>query len=467
MRAPTIFAILLASCTPQTPEPPAGTSIRMQLSRIENSQDIEVTVLATDANDAPLPGISISLEARHAKEDKLLSDQGDGSYRGVVSPRRDDIELNIIARAGSLSVQKTALVFSILDEKWDQPEAVEGLVNTPGWEDSAEISPDGEWLIVSTYSPIDIICCLFGCGPYMRVGDPEAFYCDTPLGPSNAPERPEMPGAERVEEDHIIDTCPALGIDEEQPFVPLFPVSAYGFRRQADDSFAEPFPVAFGMDGFSTAPFGINFAATPVGDQAQLIFAFDDPLIDGLDNDLFVSDVTLGAPVSFGEYSAASGEPAAVTFLAQNIDPQPFQQGNPNFFNGRLWFDQEAEDEQDIKFIDITGALPGTPSEVKTAGFSEPGTEELQPYQDGDTLYFTRDLKVSSIPFSGGDPSQPGSFGEVVTEVGASSLPRSEHIFATGEPSIARINGETWLYFVYVVTTNTGFNANVGRVKQR
>src|SRR5690348_3087717 len=92
-----VASLLLASCVPKTPEPPAGTSFSMRLSRASQSKDIEVTVLATDINGAPLSGLELSLEASHAKEKHLLTDQGDGSYTGSIHPKKEDVEVEIIA----------------------------------------------------------------------------------------------------------------------------------------------------------------------------------------------------------------------------------------------------------------------------------------------------------------------------------------------------------------------------------
>ena len=55
---------------------------------------------------------------------------------------------------------RTAIVMPAIDAAWGQPEVVPGAVNTAGYEDSSEVSPDGQWLLVSSYSPVDLICCV-------------------------------------------------------------------------------------------------------------------------------------------------------------------------------------------------------------------------------------------------------------------------------------------------------------------
>ena len=58
------------------------------------------------------------------------------------------------------SITRIALVLTNIMPGLSQPEAVPGLVNTLGVEDSPQVSPDGQWLIVGTYSPIDLGYCL-------------------------------------------------------------------------------------------------------------------------------------------------------------------------------------------------------------------------------------------------------------------------------------------------------------------
>jgi hypothetical protein len=49
---------------------------------------------------------------------------------------------------GDRTVSRTALVLRDVGPAWGQPEAAPGLVNTPAYEDSSEVSPDGEWLVI-------------------------------------------------------------------------------------------------------------------------------------------------------------------------------------------------------------------------------------------------------------------------------------------------------------------------------
>lgn len=92
-----------------------------------------------------------------------------------------------------------------------------------------------------------------------------------------------MPGASRVLSASAIQHgCPSLNFNPS-PF-PVPPIAQYGFRRQADGSYAEPFVFMFtGNDGCFT-PFGPSVRANGDGTYRMFV-AFDDPRDGGTASD--------------------------------------------------------------------------------------------------------------------------------------------------------------------------------------
>lgn len=461
-------------------------SLQMRLSRGADRQ-ILIEVSALDAEGQRIDAPALAIEAPVGELSATTLDAAGRAHATLTPPAAliaGSITIRATLPAPALTVEREALVFAQLADAWDQPEAVPGLVNTPGWEDSVEISPDGQWLIVSTYSPIN----LFGCQlsgqratPPVPYGLTDAPECNAAVGPYDAPARPGMPGADRILSDRVQHACPSVGlVDPSSPtgefFLALPPVSAYGFKRQPDGSFAEPFPIAFQADGCTTAPFGLTF---PEGSfdasSARVVLAFDDYRNDGGDtgNDLFVVDgVALGAPVVLGTYSAQGGV-TATGFRPVRLDlPDAGGEGNPFVTREGVFFDNEGASEVGIYFsrsgADLSGALPAR----ERVGLSAGGAHDYQPFVFDDRLYYARDFqqlrsaawtdraRVDASAFAGdGVEIQAGS--PLVQDAGA--------ILSVGEPSLARdADGTVWLYFVYGVRAADGsVNQSVGRVRRR
>lgn len=400
-----------------------------------------------------------------------------GDYVAYVLPYQLSGEVRIRVAGGGRVVTKTALALADLGPHWNQPEPVPGLVNTAGYEDSAEVSPDGEWLLVSDYSPVDMICCIFGtCGatPTTQL-NPAAPHCNNSLGPITGNARPRMPGANRViSSTQIHDEAPSIGYDMPDGVdlpVALAPLAGYGFRRQADGSFAQPFLITFSANGIST-PFGYTFASVS-GTSATLAFAYDDLRNVRGDygpstfNDLYHNPVTLGVDNILGTFSVdAQGRPVTDRFPASvPLPTKAGQQGNPAISSDGIWFDSE-NDAEDMFFAagNPTGtATLATP--VKVA-LSTPTRKETQPYVHAGRLYFAADQSTirSSARAPGGNPALASTWGPERLELAAEPTTRVGGVIAIGEPSLSVRAGVTSMYFIYVLQTATGLNLNVGRV---
>ncbi len=429
------------------------------------------TIHAADPGGAPVTGLLPAVTAAGGTASEV-TEKGAGDYVVTVTPTAMDREVQIQADAGGVHAEKTAIVLTSVDDGWEQAEAIDGLVNTPGWEDGASVSADGEWLLVGTYVPLDVLTCLALDG-----GVPDSPSCNTVLGPYTAPERPDMLGAERiVSPTKIKQACPDLGFPAdggETPFA-VPPVAAYGFHRQTDGSYAEPFVIGFAADG-CLGPYGFSFAGPIAGDAAGVLFANDDPLTSGAAdtaNDLHWAPLTLGKKNILATYSYDGAKVNVSDALAVRLDLPDLAgtQGNVNLSGGRLWWDDESAPGPDrqLYVADVTGDLPEGPiAPAQVVGASRPGVEDIQPALDGAALYWMGEGQiVTSDLTTGADPAAPASWSSAKVILGHGASPDAG-VVALGEPTVAHAGAETWLYFVYIKKTATGYDANVGRIRRR
>ncbi len=434
--------------------------------------DVTVTI-----DGAVAPGQLVALTAEGGVAG-AMTDLGAGSYRGEVAPDQPSGEVHVRVVALGEQVERTAVVLPEIGAGWGQPERVRGPVNTPGYEDSPEISPDGQWLIVSNYSPVDLVCCLSGCDGSPPT-DPAGSACNTSLGPYAAPERPDLPGAGRiVSSTQIHDELPSLGLDlpDAQDFiVALPPVAAYGFRRQADGSYAEPFVIAFEADGSVVAPFGFTFVAAPQGAAAQVLYALNDLRIpdeapESTDNDLWRVDLTLGQRNNLGTFTTPPmGLPQVdVELTPLEVEDRSGPQGNPAVSADGVWWD--SEDGAFDLFYAVGSASGGGLGPAVTVALSRPDRTEFQPYLFGGRLYFAAEFAEirSSARAPGGDPGAAATWSEERVELACEAgTTRTGAVFSIGEPSVATIDGAPTLFFLYTNKTATGFDMTVGQVRAR
>lgn len=470
--------------------PGAGLGIltlTMDLTRdtVGTPSRVIVHVTATNQQGVPQPGLPVQITAS-AGSMSAVTEQGGGVYRATLTPAAANRPVAITGSVGEVSVQKTALVLGTVGAMWDQPEMIDGLVNT-GWEDSAEVSPDGEWLIVATASPVSIFCCsqfapllnsFAGATPVCDINASAPFHphtsdaaCNASIGPVSAPSRPGFVGANRVTSPTTIShDIPSFGLTEQMlGGVPVPPVYSFGFRKQADGSYAEPFGIGYAMDGYTLAPFGFSFVSIANG-IADLVYGFDE-ISDDVDDfaDVLRVSVPMGAPFTIGTYQHGGGVTNLLNHLAAPLLVAPGAQGNPHMTATHLWTDDEVS-TKDLYFSVRSGQTVGAP--IK-AGLSDPAKDESQPYMDGQKLYFTKHESATGIfssQWNGSDPALAGSWAAAQAELLPgifTDLNQDGAIIAIGEPTIARYSGRTWLYFIYIFRDGQTLNANVGRVRSR
>jgi hypothetical protein len=498
MRALLFLPTFLAACSLEiSTEPPAdvelldevesaasvraGVVLSASYGRIvaEGLQLIEITATLTN-NGSPVSGAAMTVTTADGQA-SAVTETAPGKYLAFVLPYYPSGHVRLVTSGGGKVVRHTALMLPQLDAAWGLPEPVPGLVNTTGYEDSSEISPDGEWLLVSDYSPVDMVCCIIGtCSapPAPRV-DPAGAHCNTSVGPTTAPARPRLPGLERIlSPTQIHDEAPSIGLDLPLGTdfqIALPPLTGYGFKRQADGSFAQPFLLGFRVDGVST-PFGYSFAGPVNGTQARLVFAYDDLRNAGghwgpqTGPDLFHDAVTLGVDNNFGTFSVdALGRPVTDRFPSSVPLPNKLgQQGNPAVSSDGIWFD--TEDEANDLFFAAGNPLGTTTlaAPVRVA-LSRADRFETQPYLHQGRLYFTANSAqiLSSARVPGGNPALASTWGAERLELAAEATDRVGGVIAIGEPSLSVRAGVKSLYFIYVLKTSSGLDLNVGRVAAR
>jgi hypothetical protein len=364
----------------------------------------------------------------------------------------------ITAQLGGLTTTKVAVVLGQVDDAWGQPEAVRGLVNTPGWEDGPSISPDGTVLTLQ-YLPVPINC-LLGM-------DPSAAACHV-KGPISGPARPNMPGASRVNADGTyVNGCPSLGVPSLP--TPLPPDALYAFHRNADDSFSDPHPIYYaGSDGCISA-FGLQLLDA-AGDA---VYAFDDPRHQGVGARLFRTTLDASKDQVLGTFSLVNGQlELDQTGQASIGDPSPIQ-GNPNEFRpptgGVLLFSDDENVRQDL-FVNSAAseAGPWLGEQLIPPPISDPTAQESQPFFDGHTLWFRRDLTVLATDWNGGPMTSASSWTTPRTILAPGTETTTGTIAVVGEPSVAIARSPRELYFVYARVADDGtLDLDVGMVPAR
>ncbi len=458
--------------------------VTFELERSDSGIVLAIRVL--DAVDAGVTSAAVQVTADGVT--RAATEVGFGRYEAVVVPRFTSGELPIvvgIAGHDEVTVTKTAVVLPFVDPSWGQPESLGGLVNTAGTEDSATISPDGEWLIVGTYSPIDILGCVLhlGSGPT----DGRNTACQNSYGPITGPARPRLPGAERVlSPTHIRNVLPKICADNPDggDFVysapdggdivfPLAPVTAYGFRRQADGTFGEPFVIAFDADGLSSA-FCFTFLGSPVNGIASLLYGNRRYDLQNDVNHPWVTQLVMGTDATLGTYSCNGGvtqfSPNATYMLP--VNPLTQNVGNTAVAPGYLVSDDESAK---VSYTVSALALPdGGYDPWKPLALPEPGDDLRQPVFEAGRFFYYRNYTISSSAWAGADPSMRSSFSAPRLELQPDSSPSGPlalppgRVIGLGQPTFAhRADGSTELYFVYYLRSAAGFDSQVARVRAR
>lgn len=441
----------------------AAPPLTLDFARVPGTRAFDVRITA--------PGVTpdmVEVRANQGEVGPVQSSAGQLSAR-IDPARTGRLEVTVAVPAKQWQAARTALVLGHVSDDWDQPEPVQGLVNTPAWEDGPAVSLDGRWLAVH-YLPVSFSC--------IAEGKPDNPLCRRTRGPVTGPQRPGMPGANRVGSGgELRNACPSVGV--EQLDIPLPPTSLYVFARAADGSFGEPQPVYWdGVDGCVT-PYGPALFNEPDG-SLSLLYAFDSPADGGKQDshgDLFAVRLDPKAPRAVGRTESRDGKLKDVDVQGHPLGrPSNAHAANPEAWrrpDGRVVVFYDDENVRDDLFYteSSAGLFDGEWSEERKipAPVSVPGTEESQPFFDGEALYFRRDRTLLRSRYLGGDMSREAAWATPERVLDGDRRARGAgEIVGVGEPTIAGTGAERQLYFLFAEQDADGsLNFDVGRVAQR
>jgi len=524
----------------ETPNGETATNIFIKLDRVAASptRDINVTVKVTPSlaitSNFKLDLNSFTLTAEYGNLKNMTLNSAKNQFEAVLTPPdkysttywetvpntapptfinvpndgsvfedtwsgRILIKANYKDTANSLDLksEKEALIISTIHPSLGQPESVSGLVNTPGVEDSPQVSPDGQYLIVGTYSPVDLAYCQISGGNFY-----DSPACNKNTYDFTGVKRPSPFGEDRlIDNNTIIHTVSNINydylcernpnfdpnqvasvtnkqfldtdIDGNAPCFPISspPVSSYGFKRQVDGSYGEPFVIGIDIGGYSwSATYGFTFDLT--SPTPQVFYSFNQPEVDTEANNIYYSPINLGTRNVFAEYIAGvpSIDLSTIKVPINTADvcgKAKCEYGNPHITANRLWFDNER-DTYNLFYLDVSrdsnGVITGYSSAKEVILNKNIDEGESMPYMDGQDLYYMCDTKICRSTLTVGlDPSFKSSWNpEEILMDGATDLSytlnggRSGRITAVSEPSIARIKAadgtvEKWLYHGYIM----------------
>ena len=497
---------------------PPSYSITLEFERVATGSPNPFIVNVTVHENGVLKsGVASDLAIVLSKGTRnAVSEVSSGLYQFTVTPIQTG-EHEVTVNYATTSITRTPLVVDGVHADWGQPESVPGLVNTAGYEDGVTITPDGEYLFVQ-YGPIyfsgiflfNTLRAIGGCeGNRLEypIGTPNRCtheWIDSTLGPYTTPERPgffdgRFSGTTQL---HNANSW-GIGIEEAPIFAPS--TMFYGFRKQADGSFTEPFYLAFNdvNDGIINA-FGLSFMMHGDG-TATVLFTLDDPtdpdMVD-LDNngsddvqsyfDVYTTEVTMGQNNILGTFvtSGIPGTPPVrgtpfpaqvVNFGKTGLDGLAGTQGNSHLYESggsilSIWTDDEHDtggDHGEISVYVLTsGNFPnGTWTKVvlpTVINLADP-SDEVQPFFTGTGLYFTRISDVAwpqiyyasySGTHSSADFLNAGNWGTPEVILSVNTADAIGKVTAIGEPTIANVDGTEYLYFVYGIIR--GYDATSG-----
>lgn len=510
MRFLFLFFVLLLGCLKteskkKTPNSAARHTLSLTMNRIPLAglDPFEVRVTLKN-NGQLLNGKTLSLNIPKG-DVSIVIDHGNGEYSFTVTPNETgEYPVNISYAEASLT--RVAVVLDTNIPGSGQPIAIPGdYVNSEGYEDGATITPDGEYLFVQ-YGPL-YFSGILNFASICNSGSYSAGYdlntCDgrsdsslvfSTIGPYNNQQRPDFPMENIVDGKLLhLDGLVLPGVFNG---IVSFPTVFYGFKRQSDGTFAQPFKISFNDDKGVNGPFGPSFILNGDG-TAKFIIAwnnyFDGNADGGSDPgeddkpDIHHGHLILGQNNSLGDVSFTTND--AFSSITPSIYPVGFSthtgvQGNPHAFlneSGQvesIWTDDEQV-THDLSVYRLTsGAFPDgvwikevLPTDIST------GAEENQPFFDGNKLYLRRGSNIvyhDYTPINGACSStytHNDCWAEETVVIGANGNTGIGQIFAVGEPTIATRDGKKYLYFVYVLRRENSsvslmdWNINVGYVE--
>ncbi len=427
-------------------------------------------------NEVALTGVSPQISAEKGSLSEI-KEKGNGIYSAILTPEKTGI-YPVTVSYENKSVTRKILVVRELMEGVSQPILVPGMINSEGYEDGITITPDGNYLFIQ-YGPLYFsgiflcseICAEEGWSMYnlksCEEKDDSKWVFDT-IGPYSAPLRPDFPtGAiENGKLTHIDIT-----IDGVANKIALFPTVFYGFKRDENGEFTNPFKVSFNDARGTNGPFGLSFRTREDG-ITDFTVAWNNYFEDLGDDkpDIYSGTMKLGENTNLGDV-AYNGDMFAS--IKPNVKPVNFPshdgvQGNPSLYNNEngkitsIWTDDEQVTHDISVYILKSGSYPDgeweklvLPSKINTEA------SESQPYFTGKRLYLNRDTHISYHEYLGISPEdydKDSSWGDEVTVIKGGDFEVGT-IYGMGEPTIANYNGKTYLYFAYVEIRSPGETA--------
>lgn len=469
-------------------QPASAYSITLDFTRIESAglDPFKVTA-GLKKNGSPLPGSSLSVSVKKPSITSnpvvsAITDKGDGSYEFTVTPDQTGEHPVTVSYEG-VSLTRIPLVLQDVHPDWGQPMSVPGYVNTAGYEDGVTITPDGEYLFVQTgpyrFSSIFVYNeprATGGCG-----GDRlSPSRCNHPwinetYGTYVAPERPGFFDG-RFSGTTQLHNAASWGVGVDGAPVYAITTMFYGFKRQADGTFTEPFYMAFNDLGDGIiGPYGLSFRKNGDGTYT-VIFTLKDGItaVDGFD--IYTITEDLGHDINLGDYELGAPPTRGAYFPSTRVDlgDNSGTQGNSFLYHAAdgtirsIWTDDEYDGDGDTKKISVYVLMSGTfPSSgtwskvVLPDSVNQTGKEAIQPTFTDGGLYFTEDINVVFAAYSG--THDVAGYGNKVNWTAPVTILQRDttiagikaaaadigKIMAIGEPTVAEVNGGTELYFVY------------------
>lgn len=487
---------------------PSSEGISLSFNRVSGPgslSSIEI-IISISKNSEPVLNAKPVVSASKGNL-SAVTELGNGLYRAQLDPDQTG-EYPITVSYNGKSVSETPIVLYGVDNALGQPMSVSGFVNTAGYEDGVTVSPDGEYLFVQTGPHYFMGVFLMqaskangGCGGAMnRLGAVDGSYTqckhtwiDSLIGSYSAPERPGFFSA-RFSGAQLLHNSVSWDIGNNA--APNYAMSTmfYGFKRQEDGSFKEPFYLAFDDQGDGLInPYGMSFMMNGDG-TATMTYTFDDPtdpdMVDfdgnGSDDaqsyfDVYTTQIELGKNNILGTF-VPSGTPGThpvrstpfasqvVNFGKIGIEGLAGTQGNSHLFYNdakqiqSVWVDDEFDSGGDHGEISVhvlqSGNFPNgswskvtLPSPINIAGESD----EIQPFFTGESLLFTRSGTANpSIWYSlysgeqnATDYAKSANWSTPVEILAHDPNLLVGNIVAVGEPTVADYKGKSYVYFVY------------------
>ncbi len=465
----SLLFLLVAACSSgdgSSVYVPDDFAVSLAFTRTPQAGLDEIKVSATITNNGVLLSGITPVVTLSAGTVSTITESSNGVYDFTVTPTSTG-EYPVTVSYGGVSTSRTALVLSDVHTDWGQAMSVEGLVNTEGYEDGPVISADGEWLFIQTgpiyFSGLTYFTAPDGCNGTLVgcAATTHGNWVYDAVGPFSAPERPGFYSKRIVagQINHFTDFYGGLDI-----FSP--PTLFYGFKRQSDGTYTQPFRVS--IDDNQEAllnPFGL-YPRLDSATTATIIFAFNDPTDQQGDSevDIYSAPVTLGQDNDLMTFTTAAGMTrTSTTATLLNFPSHLGTQGNPHLYSNSdgsvnsVWVDNEynLDHALDLFYYQLTaGTFPSgtwsTITQLPTDKLDLPASNESMPFFDGSTLYFLRDNGIVSSNYLGGAYSASDSWTSTVSIIdGGGSCTTIGCISVVGEPTIATIDGKTYLFFVY------------------